>query len=132
MYYSNIIMARALPHAVQYISLGIAAVNALATLPAILLIGRMGWRNLLILSSPDIPVSLLVVGYGIDAGRQTMSSVGIITLVAYAASPCPFLWVPRQTAAPGGWDVPWRPRASTADPCKQCVQCPTKARGMSL
>ncbi|EJD53350.1 general substrate transporter [Auricularia subglabra TFB-10046 SS5] len=97
MYYSNIIMARALPHAVQYISLGIAGVNALATLPAIVLIGRMGRRNLLILSSAGILVSLLVVGYGIDTGRQIMSSVGIIIFVAAFAvgmGPVPFVLIP--------------------------------------
>lgn len=88
MYYSNIIMSRALPDAVQYISLGIAVVNAVMTLPAIILIEKMGRRNLLILSSSGILASLLVVAFGIDHGKQVMSSVGITVFVGCVSSFC--------------------------------------------
>ncbi|KZV94074.1 general substrate transporter [Exidia glandulosa HHB12029] len=97
MYYSNIIMARALPDAVQYISLGIAVVNAVMTLPAIILIEKMGRRGLLILSSTGVLASLLVVGYGIDAGKSVMSSVAITVFVgafAIGLGPVPFVLIP--------------------------------------
>jgi len=85
MYYSNDILGSVLPDAVQWISLGVAAVNALMTFPAIVLVERLGRRNLLIVSAAGIIASLLVVAFGMDNDHPIASSVGVIIFVAYVS-----------------------------------------------
>ncbi|KAH7107464.1 general substrate transporter [Auriculariales sp. MPI-PUGE-AT-0066] len=97
MYYSNEILGRAVPDAVQWISLGVALVNALMTLPAVVLVEKMGRRNLLILSATGILASLLVVAFGMDSNRPVASSVGVMVFVAAFAiglGPVPFILIP--------------------------------------
>jgi hypothetical protein len=92
MYYSNDILGRALPDAVQWISLGVAVVNAIMTLPAIVLVEKMGRRNLLILSAGGSLVSLVAVGFGMDSDNQTAASLGVIFFVALVVFPLVATW----------------------------------------
>jgi SP family facilitated glucose transporter-like MFS transporter 3 len=114
MYYSNEILAKALPEWGPYISLSIAIVNVLMTfpplylievrlplssqcLPLILLAQRMGRKPLLELSFLGVLLSLLGVGLGLDMGFVALASVAILAFVmafAVGLGPIPFVMIP--------------------------------------
>ena len=83
LYYSNAILGKTLPSLGPYVSLAITVVNVAMTFPPIFLIERMGRKKLLNISMFGGLVSLLAVGYGLDAGKKALSSLAIITYVAY-------------------------------------------------
>ncbi|KAJ7184195.1 hypothetical protein C8R46DRAFT_1158597 [Mycena filopes] len=60
---------------------GITVVNAIMTFPPIFLIERMGRRQLLTLSTLGALVSLVFVGFGLNNGFITLSSIAILTFV---------------------------------------------------
>ncbi|KAH8829613.1 general substrate transporter [Flagelloscypha sp. PMI_526] len=97
LYYSNTILGRSLPGVGPYVSLGITVFNAIMTFPPIFLIGRLGRRKLLILSSLGMIVSSVLVGVGLDANFATLASITVITFVmsfAIGLGPVPFVMIP--------------------------------------
>ncbi|KAI6109962.1 general substrate transporter [Pisolithus sp. B1] len=81
LYYSNAILSRALPALAPYVSLAITVVNFLMTFPPIFLIERVGRKQLMRLSVAGAILSHLAVGYGLDAGMVTISSIAITVFV---------------------------------------------------
>lgn len=97
MYYSTDILSAALPGAGAYVSLGVAAVNLLMTIPPIFTIERYGHRKLLIISIIGILASLVVLGYGLNAGWTMASSIATLSFVsafAMGMGPIPFVMIP--------------------------------------
>ncbi|KAJ7286004.1 general substrate transporter [Mycena rebaudengoi] len=97
LYYSNDILSKSLPEFGPYVSLGITIVNVLMTFPPILLIERMGRRQLLTISTFGALASLTLVGIGLNTGMVTLSSIAILTFVTSFASglgPVPFVIIP--------------------------------------
>ncbi|KAJ7236728.1 general substrate transporter [Mycena haematopus] len=97
LYYSNDILSKSLPEFGPYVSLGITIVNVLMTFPPILLIERLGRRQLLTLSALGAISSLVAVGLGLNTGIVTLSSVAILTFVTSFATglgPVPFVMIP--------------------------------------
>lgn len=94
LYYSNAILGKTLPSLGPYVSLAITVVNAAMTFPPIFLIERIGRKKLLNISMIGSLVSLLAVGYGLNAGHKVLASLAIITYVASFAcglGPVPFV-----------------------------------------
>jgi CCR4-NOT transcription complex subunit 1 len=97
LYYSNDILSKSLPEFGPYVSLGITVVNALMTFPPIILIERMGRKQLLSISIFGALLSLTMVGFGLNSGFVTLSSVAIISFVmsfAVGLGPIPFVMIP--------------------------------------
>ncbi|KAI0698474.1 general substrate transporter [Cytidiella melzeri] len=97
LYYSNDILAKALPDIGPFVSLGITIVNVFMTFPPIFLIERLGRKTLLSLSSGGAILSLLGVGFGLNTGVVTLASVTILSFVASFAigiGPVPFVMIP--------------------------------------
>jgi len=97
LYYSNDILSKSLPDTGPYVSLGITIVNVLMTFPPILLIEHLGRRRLLILSTTGALFSLIAVGFGLDSGLLTLSSITIVTFImsfAIGLGPVPFVMIP--------------------------------------
>ncbi|KAF8894429.1 general substrate transporter [Infundibulicybe gibba] len=102
LYYSNDILSASLPNMGPYVSLGITVVNVLMTFPPIILIERMGRKQLLTLSTLGALVSLSAVGLGLNTGFVTLSSLAIITFVmsfAVGLGPIPFVMIPEVSPA---------------------------------
>ncbi|KAL5532926.1 HGT20 [Sanghuangporus sanghuang] len=94
LYYSNKILGKTLPSLGPYVSLAVTIVNVAMTFPPIILIERMGRKSLLNISMLGSFISLLAVGYGLDANQKMLASVAIITFVASFAcgmGPVPFV-----------------------------------------
>jgi len=97
LYYSNDILAKSLPEFGAHISLGITVVNVIMTFPPIFLIQRLGKRYLLLISSLGALLSLLVLGYSLDSGATTLSSIAIVIFImsfATGLGPIPFVMIP--------------------------------------
>ncbi|KIM48995.1 hypothetical protein M413DRAFT_92306 [Hebeloma cylindrosporum] len=97
LYYSNDILAKSLPEFGAYISLGITVINVIMTFPPIFLIERLGRRSLLLISSIGAMLSLSVLGYGLNSGASTLSSIAIVIFVmsfATGLGPIPFVMIP--------------------------------------
>ncbi|KAI9567252.1 general substrate transporter [Boletus coccyginus] len=97
LYYSNNILSKSLPELAAYVSLGISVVNFLMTLPLIFLIERVGRRQLFRWSVGGALISHLAVGYGLDSGWVTVTSIAITTFVmsfAIGLGPIPFVIIP--------------------------------------
>ncbi|KAJ6500428.1 general substrate transporter [Mycena sanguinolenta] len=97
LYYSNDILSKSLPEFGPYVSLGITVVNVLMTFPPILLIQRLGRRQLLTLSGLGAIFSLIIVGFGLNTSIVTLSSIAILTFVTSFATglgPVPFVMIP--------------------------------------
>jgi len=97
MYYSTDILSAALPGAGAYVSLGVALINLLMTIPPIFTIERYGHRKLLITSMAGILVSLVVLGFALNAGWTTTSSIATVSFVsafAMGLGPIPFVMIP--------------------------------------
>ncbi|KAJ7074334.1 general substrate transporter [Mycena amicta] len=97
LYYSNDILSKSLPELGPYVSLGITIVNVMMTFPPIILIERVGRRRLLYISTFGAITSLLLVGFGLNTGAATLSSVAILLFVTSFASglgPVPFVLIP--------------------------------------
>ncbi|KAF8078157.1 general substrate transporter [Lyophyllum atratum] len=102
LYYSNAILSITLPDLGPYVSLGITVVNAVMTFPPIVLIERIGRKRLLAISTIGALVSLFAVGFGLNSGRVTLSSVAILTFVmsfAVGLGPIPFVMIPEVSPA---------------------------------
>ncbi|KAJ3503651.1 hypothetical protein NLJ89_g8336 [Agrocybe chaxingu] len=97
LYYSNDILAKSLPELGPYVSLGVTVINVIMTFPPIILIERLGRRPLLLLSTLGGMASVGALGYGLDSGASTFSSLAIITFVmsfATGLGPIPFVMIP--------------------------------------
>ena len=97
MYYSTDILSAALPSAGAYVSLGVAVINLLMTIPPIFTIERYGHRKLLIISIAGILASLVVLGFTLNAGWTATSSVATLAFVsafAMGLGPLPFVMIP--------------------------------------
>ncbi|PCH38728.1 general substrate transporter [Wolfiporia cocos MD-104 SS10] len=97
LYYSNDILSKALPDLGPYISLGITIVNVIMTATPIVLIDRLGRKQLLSMSAGGALVSLLGVGVGLNSGMVALASITIVTFVASFAigiGPVPFVMIP--------------------------------------
>ncbi|KAF7295255.1 25S rRNA adenine-N(1) methyltransferase [Mycena indigotica] len=97
LYYSNDILSKSLPNLGPYVSLGITVVNVVMTFPPILLIDRIGRRQLLYISSIGAISSLVLVGFGLNLGFGTLSSIAILSFVtsfACGLGPIPFVLIP--------------------------------------
>ncbi|KAH7927725.1 general substrate transporter [Leucogyrophana mollusca] len=97
LYYSNDILSKSLPEFAAYVSLAITIVNFFMTFPPIFLIERVGRKQLLLLSVGGALLSHLAVGYGLDTGFVTLSSIAITTFVmsfAIGLGPVPFVIIP--------------------------------------
>ncbi|KAF8626160.1 hypothetical protein AX15_005051 [Amanita polypyramis BW_CC] len=102
LYYSNNILSNSLPKLGPYVSLGITIINVLMTFPPIVLIERMGRRRLLLVSILGALLSLSMVGFGLNNGFVTLSSVAIISFVmsfAVGLGPVPFVLIPEVSPA---------------------------------
>ncbi|EED78836.1 predicted protein [Postia placenta Mad-698-R] len=96
LYYSNDILSKALPDLGPYVSLGITIVNFFMTAAPIVLIDRIGRKQLLSLSACGALLSLLGVGFGLDVGAVTLASITILTFIASFAigiGPVPFVMI---------------------------------------
>ncbi|KAH9048523.1 general substrate transporter [Lactarius hengduanensis] len=99
LYYSNNILSHVLSESGAYVSLGITIVNTLMTFPPILLIDRVGRRQLLLTSVVGALVSLVLTGYGLNTGMMVTSSISIVTFLpnlfcrsfAFGLGPVPFV-----------------------------------------
>jgi len=97
LYYSNDILSKSLPELGPYVSLSVTIVNVLMTFPPILLIERMGRRQLLTISAVGALFSLSAVGFGLNTGLTILSSISILTFVmsfAIGLGPIPFVMIP--------------------------------------
>jgi len=97
MFYSTDILSAALPNAGAYVSLGVAVINLLMTIPPIFAIERYGHRKLLIISIAGIIASLVVLGFALNAGWTTISSIATLSFVsafAMGMGPIPFVMIP--------------------------------------
>ncbi|OJA17636.1 hypothetical protein AZE42_10630 [Rhizopogon vesiculosus] len=100
LYYSNDILSKSLPELASYVSLAITIVNFFMTFPPIFLIEasvRVGRRQLIQLSVAGALLSHLAVGYGLNSGFVTLSSIAITTFVmsfAIGLGPIPFVIIP--------------------------------------
>jgi len=97
LYYSNDILAKSLPEFGPYVSLGITVVNVLMTFPPIILIEKMGRKPLLTISTLGALASLTCIGFGLNMGSVSLSSVAILTFVmsfAIGLGPIPFVMIP--------------------------------------
>ncbi|TFK25059.1 CCR4-Not complex component [Coprinopsis marcescibilis] len=97
LYYSNDILSKSLPSLGPYLSLGITVVNVLMTFPPIILIERMGRKQLLTVSILGAISSLFLLGLGLNIGSVTLSSITIVTFVmsfAVGLGPIPFVMIP--------------------------------------
>lgn len=97
LYYSNDILSKSLPEFGPYVSLAITVVNVVMTFPPILLIERMGRKQLLTISTLGAIGSLTLVGIGLNSGAVTLTSVAILTFVtsfAIGLGPVPFVMIP--------------------------------------
>ncbi|KAG2115507.1 general substrate transporter [Suillus clintonianus] len=97
LYYSNDILSKSLPELASYVSLGITIVNFFMTFPPIFLIERVGRKQLIQLSVACALLSHLAVGYGLNNGLVTLSSIAITTFVmsfAFGLGPIPFVMIP--------------------------------------
>jgi len=84
LYYSNNILSSVLSESGAYVSLGITIVNTIMTFPPIFLIDRVGRRQLLLISVVGALASLILTGYGLNAGMMVTSSISIVTFVMQA------------------------------------------------
>ncbi|KAG8904708.1 hypothetical protein FRB99_001294, partial [Tulasnella sp. 403] len=73
-FYSNAILARVIPGAEGYISLGIAVLNAIMTFPA-----HLGRRKLLLGSMAATYVSLIALAVGLNKSITLLSSIAILS-----------------------------------------------------
>ncbi|KAG1858457.1 general substrate transporter [Suillus subalutaceus] len=97
LYYSNDILSKSLPELASYVSLAITIVNFFMTFPPIFLIERVGRKQLIQLSVAGALLSHLAVGYGLNNGLVTLSSIAITTFVmsfAFGLGPIPFVIIP--------------------------------------
>ncbi|KAF8876044.1 general substrate transporter [Gymnopilus junonius] len=97
LYYSNDILAKSLPKFGAYISVGITVINVIMTFPPVILIEKMGRKRLLAMSSLGGLISLSALGFGLDSGSSTLSSLAIVTFVmsfAIGLGPVPFVMIP--------------------------------------
>jgi MFS transporter, SP family, solute carrier family 2 (facilitated glucose transporter), member 3 len=97
MFYSTDILSAALPSAGAYVSLGVAVVNLLMTIPPIFTIERYGHRKLLIVSFVGIVVSLVILGFALNAEWKVTSSIATLSFVsafAMGLGPIPFVIIP--------------------------------------
>jgi len=97
LYYSNDILSKSLPELAAYVSLGISVVNFLMTFPPIFLIERVGRKQLFRWSVGGALISHLAVGYGLNSGWVTVTSIAITTFVmsfAIGLGPIPFVIIP--------------------------------------
>ncbi|KAG2752118.1 general substrate transporter [Suillus brevipes Sb2] len=97
LYYSNDILSKSLPELAPYVSLAITIVNFFMTFPPIFLIERVGRKQLIQLSVAGALLSHLAVGYGLNSGFVTLSSIAITTFVmsfAFGLGPIPFVIIP--------------------------------------
>lgn len=102
LYYSNAILSKSLPDFGPYVSLGITILNAIMTFPPILLIERIGRRQLLAISTIGALISLFTVGWALNSGRVTLSSLAIMSFVtsfAVGLGPIPFVMIPEVSPA---------------------------------
>ncbi|KAJ7582501.1 general substrate transporter [Mycena floridula] len=85
LYYSNAnfqaILSKALPDMGPYVSLGITIVNVLMTFAPIVLVERLGRKQLLTISTICAIASLMTVGIALDSNWTVVASVAIITFV---------------------------------------------------
>ncbi|KAG2075925.1 general substrate transporter [Suillus decipiens] len=97
LYYSNDILSKSLPELASYVSLAITIVNFFMTFPPIFLIERVGRKQLIQISVAGALLSHLAVGYGLNNGLVTLSSIAITTFVmsfAFGLGPVPFVIIP--------------------------------------
>ncbi|KAG1748967.1 general substrate transporter [Suillus paluster] len=97
LYYSNDILSKSLPELAPYVSLAITIVNFFMTFPPIFLIERVGRKQLIQLSVAGALLSHLAVGYGLNSGLVTLSSIAITAFVmsfAFGLGPIPFVIIP--------------------------------------
>ncbi|KAF4622587.1 hypothetical protein D9613_009239 [Agrocybe pediades] len=106
LYYSNDILSKSLPTLSAYVSLGITVLNALVTVPAVLLVEKLGRKKLLAISTAGALLSLAVLGFTLDSAQngtaRIISSVAIILFVmsfAFGLGPVPFVLIPEVSPA---------------------------------
>ncbi|KAF5324746.1 hypothetical protein D9611_004518 [Ephemerocybe angulata] len=102
LYYSNDILSKSFPALGPYLSLGITVVNFVMTFPPIILMERMGRKQLLTLSAAGSILSLFLLGYGLNSGSVPLSSVTIVTFImsfAIGMGPLPFVMIPEVSPA---------------------------------
>ncbi|KAL5635193.1 hypothetical protein ACGC1H_003031 [Rhizoctonia solani] len=101
MYYSNNILSRVVPReAAAYTSLGITVLNAIMTFPAIFLVDRLGRKRLFMASIIGAIVSNAILGFALDSGITTLSSVAVLGFIASFAvglGPVPFVMISELT-----------------------------------
>ncbi|KAH7889851.1 general substrate transporter [Phlebopus sp. FC_14] len=97
LYYSNDILSKSLPNLAPHVSLGITIVNFFMTFPPIFFIERVGRKQLIKWSVTGALLSHLAVGFGLNSGLVTLSSIAITTFVmsfAIGLGPVPFVIIP--------------------------------------
>ena len=108
LYYSTGILAGVLHGAARYVGVAITVVNALMSLPPLVLIDehRVGRKRLLVGSAAGMGASCLVLAYSLAARAQVLSALAITAAIACFAvglGPVPFVImpevVPRDAAA---------------------------------
>lgn len=89
LYYSTPILQSVLKNAqAGFITLGITVVNAVMTLPAIILIDRLGRRTLLLASAIGMGVLSALLALGIDNQIEKLSSFAIVAFIVSESDVC--------------------------------------------
>ncbi|KAF8321442.1 major facilitator superfamily domain-containing protein [Cantharellus anzutake] len=93
-YYSTSILGKALPTDAAIISLLISIMNVLCTVIPVIVIGFYSPRDLLLISTWGSVLSIMALGYGLNANLISLSSVAICIFVggfAFGLGPVPFM-----------------------------------------
>ncbi|KAF8589929.1 general substrate transporter [Ramaria rubella] len=91
--YSNNIFSKVVPGGAPYLSLSMTALNALMSIPPIYLVGLVGHRALVNISTFGAALSLVGVGYGLNNNHVVITCVAAFTFVAsfgLGLGPVPF------------------------------------------
>ncbi|WVR06252.1 hypothetical protein IAU60_003282 [Kwoniella sp. DSM 27419] len=102
-FYSTPVLRPLLPTSAGMVGVGITVVNAVMTLPAILLMDRVGRKTLLLVSIAAMAATSSLLAVGLDTHHEVLSAVAIVTFIAafsIGLGPVPFLLVSELVPSP--------------------------------
>lgn len=96
MFYSTPVLRPLLPTSVGLVGIGITIVNAIMTVPAMLLMDYLGRKVLILASIIGMAATSILLAIGLNGHHQIMSAISIIAFVAsfsIGLGPVPFLLI---------------------------------------
>ncbi|KAL7423213.1 Bifunctional purine biosynthesis protein PurH [Cryptotrichosporon argae] len=94
MFYSTPVLAPLLPTGAGIVAIGVTVVNALMSVPAILLVDRVGRRTLFLVSAALMGAMSLLLAFGLNYHLRVLSAFAIVAFIASFAlglGPVPWL-----------------------------------------